>query len=125
MALIAEEHPKFLATPNPELRLKLWSSTLAKVPFECGSAAVMLALAESPYEPKLADVISRVKAMYDAKNKEHAELKEQYRQMISMHRIMGKESPPEWVAKYKELEASQPLMLGIAEMGGTRNNKGR
>ena len=63
MALIAEEHPKFLETPNPELRLGLWAEAFEKVPYELASFAVRRALIESPYAPKLPDVVQRVKEL--------------------------------------------------------------
>jgi len=61
MALIAEEHPKFMDTPNPEKRLELWEEAFRRVPYELVEFAVKRMLIESPYTPKLADVVQRIK----------------------------------------------------------------
>jgi len=62
MALIAEEHPKFLDTANPVRRLELWEEALQNVPFDIANHATKQILAESPYMPKLSDIVSRIKA---------------------------------------------------------------
>jgi len=61
MALIAEEHPKFLETPNPKLRLDFWTETFESVPFEIVTLAVKRTLRESTYVPKISDIVQRVK----------------------------------------------------------------
>ena len=61
MALIAEEHPKFLETADPERRLKLWGETFRNVPFDAVELAVKRVLAENPYTPKLSDVVKSIR----------------------------------------------------------------
>jgi len=66
MAMIAEEHPKFLNTNDPEKRLALWASAFRSAPKGLVEFAAYRALAESPFEPKLADIVARVKEMLNA-----------------------------------------------------------
>jgi hypothetical protein len=61
MALIAEEHPKFLETANPEVRLELWHEALAAVPCEIALFAARRTLAESRFAPNLADLCQRIR----------------------------------------------------------------
>lgn len=61
MAFIAEEHPKFLDTPNPEHRLDLWEEAFKNMPYDLVDFAVKRTLIESPYAPRLSDVAQRIK----------------------------------------------------------------
>ena len=61
MALIAEEHPKFVETPNPKKRLDLWEEAFSTINREIVEFAVKRTLIETPYVPRLADIVSRVK----------------------------------------------------------------
>jgi len=68
MALIAEEHPKFLETPNPKKRLEFWAEAFQYVPYELAEFATRRALIESVYQPKLADIVQRIKEVATPKN---------------------------------------------------------
>ena len=68
MALIAEEHPKFLDTPNPKQRLDSWAEAFESVPNELARGAVKLMLADSPYPPKFYDVVQCIKGAATANN---------------------------------------------------------
>ena len=66
MGIIAEEHPKFLETPNPKMRFDLWCEAFEHVPHEIAEFAVKRMLIESPYTPKLADIAQRIKEIANA-----------------------------------------------------------
>ena len=119
MALISAEHPKFLSTPDPALRLKLWSSALANVPYELGSKAVLQALTESAYEPKLADIVGRVRKFAESERRLIEDRAQILRQMIWMSRENGKDPEPEWLEAYEKLKGYKPLLIGAAEMEDT------
>ena len=95
MALIAEEHPKFLETPNPKLRLDIWEETLEKVPFELAEIVIKRLLTESHYQPKLADVVQGVKGEITARKLKMDKENLQIRSWKHLHKHLGIKLPPD------------------------------
>ena len=106
MALIAEEHPKFLETANPLSRSKLWWEALQHIPFGIGEHAVKQILAESPYMPKLSDVVQKIKEMSKAIGKPAQNgwpvTDWEIRSMIRLRTSLGMPVPPEYVRLAKQ-----------------------
>ena len=84
MALIAEEHPKFLESPNPELRLNLWAEIFECTPYDIAGLAIKRVLTESSFAPKLYDVVQTLKNLTDGVKPASDELSAWYAENLGL-----------------------------------------
>ena len=127
MALIVEEHPKFLDTPDPDKRHGLWASALSAVPYELAEAVIMRLLAESPYAPKLCDVAKGVKdALTAAIPPDGWPVTDwEVRSMIRLRTSLEMPIPPEYAKLAKQRGTPVPASAMTGSQAGDAQQKGR
>ena len=123
MDIIAIEHSKFMNINNKEERLKYWSETLAAVPYEVAEKAAKMLMIERPYEPKLYDIVQKIKGMcqaIDAPAQNDWPVTDwEIRSMIRLRTSLGMPIPPEYarLAKQRGIPVPAAAITGAQARG--------